>query len=807
MSTLSQSVGVVAATSQDNEVSSQDLQLEDVLEDTNQDVSVSEAQQDFKDVANNQTSQLTLSDDEQKSDYIYLSDLSYESSSSPGWGTIQKDKDVEGGLITLKVNDTITYFRKGMGAHATSNLIYNISDYKDVYTRLSTYAGVDYDKRGKSDGAAFYIWGASSLTGEWKQLATSGKLLPDGNAYYFDLDISEYNYIKLEARVVGTSSSDHTVYGDLRLLKTEYDTTTEVYTGIKKVSEYDKEISKYSVDTNYQQNKLLVLQREFVNRIGYDNIQSVYKYDQKNTEMVLDWILNDQQSLQLFIEAGGYYSGSGYNALYALKRLYTAYHDDMDNLVYKKMLLATAAGYSKDIVTFLVNYNGKANPSDPVVKYEYFKKLYDDGKFIRKSQFDKFPMELVRTVMDSRINDEEIFWLRDYIDKKYPPEEYLNNWVRYNGYGYAKYVNTGYDREDFYDLSKLDTWNQKYGFADYGISYGESKLYRIWIFMEAGAICWGLSGMGMVINEVQGIPAIGTFQPGHEAYLLYSENDQGKGIWSISDNISGWQGSYTRWGTTTATEHRLMLGWGQMDYNTVDSGNNTSYTLLAQDALNNYESYLKSMYYYLISNSYEQGSTQHEEALNKSLECYDKNLDAFYGLYKSYVSRGVSDKDWIELARTVALKYRYFPAPMVDLLKLIRPKISTEALQIELDILQNESLKLASKATSNESLQDGACRDIANSLLGKSSKDLATFSFDGDSANTIMIDESYKDSTIQVRVSFDKGASWEKFDGESEFTTSQKIRLTDDQIAKITAENDIWVGLMGTDKNFIIDIT
>ena len=30
-------------------------------------------------------------------------------------------------------------------------------------------------------------------------------------------------------------------------------------------------------------------------------------------------------------------------------------------------------------------------------------------------------------------------------------------------------------------------------------------------------------------------------------------------MWSISDNISGWEGSYSRWYENTGIEHRLLL--------------------------------------------------------------------------------------------------------------------------------------------------------------------------------------------------------------------------------------------------------
>lgn len=815
VSALANPFGIFAESSQE---AVQNIDLEDVLDATHQDVTVEQAQKDFEsvvsddvEIAENEIAAYSL-DQKQTSQYIYLSDLNYLSQSAAGWGNIQKDKNVDGGTITLLIDGEKTFFYKGLGAHATSHLIYDLSQVDKEYSRFSSYVGVDHSKVGKSDGVRFAVYVSNYENKEWQLVGSTEVLRPQDNAYKFDIDLSqyEYKYLKLTSTVYGSTSSDHSVYGNCRLLKAGYDENDEIYTGLKTVSEYDKEISSRSIEDNYENHRDDILKREFVNRIGYQNIQSLMRQD-ISLKDTLDWLLEDDNALQLFIEAGGYFSGNGYNALNALHCLYQEFKDDMgnsgDKLMYKKMLLATAAGYSKTIRTFLVNYGGKAYNSDPVVKFKEFKELYDNDGFIRKDEFKSYPMELIRTVMDSRINDVEIDWLRDYIDIKYPPETHLNNWVRYNGYGYARYVNTGYNKPEFYSEENKTKWDNKYGFLKYGISYGESSLYRIWMFMEAGAICWGLSGLGMTVNEVQGIPAVGTYQPGHEAYLLYSVNAKGEGVWSISDNIGGWKSSYTRWGSTTATEHRLLLEWGQKDYNVLNSGNNTSYMLLAQDALNHYDDYLDSMFYYLLSNSYKQGSQKREEALTKSLECYSKNLDSLYGLYQSYQSdETTSDQKWLELARTVVDEYTYFPAPMVDLLKLIKPHIKDEVLQIEVDMLQTEALHLASVATEKESLQFNACREVAKALLGQSAKELATFSFDGEHANTIMINESYNDTMIQVRVSLDGGKNWEKFANDETYTFDHQIQLSKEQVARINADDDITIGLMGTDKNYIIDI-
>ena len=808
-----------------DEESTSDLGMKSILEQAgNGDVTTEEMRNDFESVTSASVSLMSIDEDSAStitdsttsvtSNYgidlskcVFLSDINYiEDQSSVGYGKIMTNTNINGGLIQLLVDGTAQTFPKGMGAHANSTLVYDISDYSNKFSKLSTYLGVDYSQAGKGNGVKFTI-SASEDGKTWTNIYTSKVLLASDNAEYVNVSIEGYSYLKLYADKNGSDGNDHAVYGDLRLLAPDYNISSENYTGFKTLAEYDASISSRTLEDNYENHKQEILERELVNRVGYNNIINAAKYVDGVAE-ALDWLKSDEENLQLFIEAGGYYAGSGYNAIVALGKLYKEYKSDMNNLVYKKMLLATAVAYSKDIKTFLVKFNSAASSatpnSDPVLKYEYFKQLYDEGKFIKKSEFEEYQMELVRSVVDARMNDDEIFWLRDYIDKKHPNTD---DSYRYSGYGYASYQNVSYGQDRFYDESNKTTWDSKYDFLKYNISYGDANRYRLWMLMEAGGICWGLTGIGLNVNEVQGVAAIGTYQPGHEAYLLYSKNSEDKGIWSIWNNVGGWAQSFTSWYKNKDTEYRPIFEWGVKDYNSTYGSNNSTYILLAQDALNDYDNYLKSMFYNLIANSYETGSEKHEEALNKSLECYSKNLDSLYGLYKSYkADSNTTDEEWLDLAERIANEYRYFPAPMVDLLNLIKECISDETMKIGVDIIKTESLTMASKATSNESLQDDACRAIANNLLGKESTALATFSFDGDNANTIVINDKYDNSDIQVRVSLDGGTTWETFENDNQFTISHKIVLTKEQLAKISSDKDILVGLMGVSTNYTIDI-
>ena len=89
------------------------------------------------------------------------------------------------------------------------------------------------------------------------------------------------------------------------LLKENYDLSSELFNDIKKVSYYDEILSKNTVEENYKNHFDTVLKREFVNRMGYWNLQNSIKDDDAGeAKEAIKWIFNDQENLQLFIETG-----------------------------------------------------------------------------------------------------------------------------------------------------------------------------------------------------------------------------------------------------------------------------------------------------------------------------------------------------------------------------------------------------------------------------------------------------------------------------------------------------------------------
>ena len=737
--------------------------------------------------------------------YYYISDLNYEAGkdmSYAGYGEIKKDQNIDGGTISLLIDGERVYFNKGMGAHAASQLTYDISKYSKDYTRFVAKIGVDASRADNNGEVKFTIF--SSKDGKaWTELQKTEAINSGQDAIDVDVNIEGCKYLRLVADSNGTNASDHSVYADARIVKKNYDLSSEIYKNVKKVSEYDAILSKNSVEDNYSKHLDDVLKREFVNRMGYWTIQNSIKYDETgNVKAAIDWILTDKEALKLFIEAGNV--GNSSKCLTALSGLYNKNKDILldsgDGLVYKKMLIALAVAYSADAIVSPLSFNSPAASYDVLERYQIMKEFYDKDQIENKEQFKSYSMELIRYVMNDSIANNEAKWLREYAQHRYPDK--LND--RVNPYKYMGYQSPSYTQDFLYAQENYNKYNEKYLLGQYKIPYGlnedGSKTKRTWMVMETGGICWNISRLGQNLNKVHGIPAVGVYQPGHEAYLTYSQNKDGKGLWNIGNNISGWGSSCTTWYGGNAT--RLLFNWNNKYFTTKiingnQRGNNAGYQLLGQAALNDYEKYSKSFYYNLIANSYADVNEK-EKIYNEALKAFRLNLDSFDGLLNTYKELRKPSAEWKVLAKKVIDTYTYYPMAMVDLLKVIESNLDENDV-VEIDILKTAALNKALQATEENCLQPGATKEIARDLLGTSKVDLASFSFDGENAGKIVLNSKYDDYNFQVQYSLDNGTSWKA-------TQDHVITLSTEELAKISVQNDIQVKISGAAEVFTIDI-
>ena len=728
--------------------------------------------------------------------YLYLSDIEYVANkSSVGYSSIKLDKNIDNGVIKLIKNGEVINFAKGVGAHAKSTLVYDIGKYSKDYTKFTANIGVDYSMRGRGNGVTFKISTSENGT-YWKDVKTTGVITAKNESVLVDINIEGVKYLRLIAETNGGNEADHSVYADARLLKKGYNLNDDLYQGIKTLSQYDEEIKKVNLESNLSSSKEILQKRELVRRLGYETLQSNLR-DNNKVKDTFDWLLNDKEALELFIEAGDI-SESG-RFINVLSNLYDKYKDclsdEVNGTIYKKMMIALATGWSSDSGTSALDFNMNLPTFDAVGRFQIMKDFYDNDKLARKEEFKTYNMELMRMIMNNQMANEDLIWLNNYANKKYPND--LSKKLNFWNYGIA-YRTINLNQDFIYNESNREKFDTKYSLSENNISYGQKGKHNLWMLFEVGGVCWNSSRFGQNLNKAFGLPSIGIYQPWHEAVLEYTQDSQGRGVWSINNNIGGWQKARTVWGANKP--YRTLLDWGNKYFSdkASDSAYNGAYMLLAQSALDN-ANYEKSYYYNLQANSYSNPEDK-INAYNKSLEALNINLDSFEGLINEYKKANKSSAEWRALAEKVIDSYTYYPYAMVDLLKVIRPNLSSDD-RADIDIARADALNVAARATKNDVFQDAACRDIAKTIMGRNKVDLASFSFNGDNANKIVINNSYGSFSVPVEYSLDGGNKWVT----TEAGTSS-IQLSDAQVKSINVNDDIKVRLVGSSYVFTIDI-
>lgn len=141
---------------------------------------------------------------------VYLSDLDYDAGkSSTGWGDIKKDTSVEGNALRLLgENGEEKTFEKGIGAHASCNIVYNIEG--KGYARFFVNVGIDREVVGKNEigTAKFMIYGDDKLLAETDVLQT------DSPMQSLAANVEGVKELRLVADEVDNNSCDHVDFAD-----------------------------------------------------------------------------------------------------------------------------------------------------------------------------------------------------------------------------------------------------------------------------------------------------------------------------------------------------------------------------------------------------------------------------------------------------------------------------------------------------------------------------------------------------------------------------------------------------------------
>jgi hypothetical protein len=123
----------------------------------------------------------------------YLSDLTWTSATA-GFGTVQKDKSINGNAIKLRGKT----YAKGIGTHAVSTITYNLSG---LYTNFTSDIGVD-DEAGGNGSVIFQVFA------DGVKIYDSGALTGSSAAQTLNLNTSGVQQLKLVA-TNGVSGIDY----------------------------------------------------------------------------------------------------------------------------------------------------------------------------------------------------------------------------------------------------------------------------------------------------------------------------------------------------------------------------------------------------------------------------------------------------------------------------------------------------------------------------------------------------------------------------------------------------------------------
>jgi len=725
--------------------------------------------------------------------YLFLSDLPHITANNwsfVGWGSLGKDKNPENKIISLMVDGKPKIFTKGIGMHAKSQLTYNILDYSGEYTRFVTKIGVDAS-RGTNGSVWFQI--TASKDGEnWTELYKSPVMNGNTNAIDVDVNIEGYKYLRIIADPNGNNSSDHAVLGHPRLVTADFtQADSQEYSKVHPVAYYDDIFSKKSFEASYESNYRLILERDFVNKFNYEVLQDIANVSPKilNT---LDWIFTGNERLELISEVGEISDSTVF--LSVLADLYHTYKKDLSSakgFLYQKMMISLAAAYSTDIMLTPLSFNNYTRAYDPLERFRLYKQLYDTDKLLHKDWFENYHVQLMRTIMQDGVKNDELLWLNNYI------YQYKNGAL--GPYSYMGYVQPHYARPEFINPDNKDKYEAKYHLAAFNVPYGgnvsisDRNNQRYWMVFEAGGICWNISRVGSSISKTVGLPSTGLYQPDHEVYLFYDQDANGNGFWSLGNNIFGWGKSSTKW--YGGNPYRLIFNWGNKYFtdqvmNSKNYGTSSGYMYLGQANLNNLAAYRESYYLNLLANSYSDNEIK-LSIYNKALKVNPLNLDSYDYKINMYKALNKNSREWKTYAEEIISAYKYYPQAMYDLLKVIKPFLEVTDL-MDIEMKEHAALEEATHATKNEIWQDLAARELANALLGRDNKaDIASFSFDGENAGKIMINSAYDEYDFAWYYSLDGGKTL------SEVITAHSYQLTPKEIASITEENDIQIAIQG----------
>lgn len=281
--------------------------------------------------------------------------------------------------------------------------------------------------------------------------------------------------------------------------------------------------------------EMQVYKQSFLKQITESDLSSMIEKGSITQDFV-DWFLNNIQAMKNYNEAGnassiqlGTMNHFGYNNYpfsleneeKALAILNDIYEVDGENLSGMKLKMAIAV--SKEFANGVQAWMG-GSMIDALERYELYAQSYDDGVFY--DDFGALTSADLRNVVVCQITNEDILWLRNYIETEKPEMLARNRIVS----GHSLLV---------YRDKNPETGESIHGPNFYGPNPTIQEVIK-W-----GGVCGTMSKFSVVLAQAYGIPALAVGQPGHCAYQYLNPN----GEYGLGYDVYGWEQS-GNWNTT-----------------------------------------------------------------------------------------------------------------------------------------------------------------------------------------------------------------------------------------------------------------
>ena len=279
--------------------------------------------------------------------------------------------------------------------------------------------------------------------------------------------------------------------------------------------------NEFVIENNMKQTYV----ENFKLRLGEEELEEFAAKDANHKKFV-DWIYNTPDAMKLYLsggyasagsqgDMGSYQYNNPYNKANELKaldvwyKIWSKYENSRDG-VNLKIAIATSLEFANPVKTWL-----RGEALEPLARYESFAKAEAEG--ILMSDFVSLTVQEMRNVVNVKVTNEDIIWLRNYMKENKPNMITRDGIV--HGYQLIKYTGTNFET----------------GASVHGPNfYGPNPTIKEVI--KYGGVCGAMSKLSSILAQSYGVPAFPVGQPSHCAYQYLGSDHELK----LGYDVSGW---------------------------------------------------------------------------------------------------------------------------------------------------------------------------------------------------------------------------------------------------------------------------